>query len=380
MIHDVHFIATGLAFDDDGSLMVYAFACLSTQVTKAFANGFTTNEYRRKWALYGDGIRHMRATQVQAIHLVTLYATLQQSGGKDGGPLSGSTVKDVHDLIHMALEWGVRMGGLGIPFNVAKTLNKNDIPKDNKTEVKAFDIETVLELLKTEAGTRCFSLAALGVGAGVRRGEFAALKWTDVDYATDIITVRESFAVVPGKTWKKGTKSGKSRPVELSGMARQALECQRAIQAADKAKYGKKYGDDSYVFAPRRGGHYSPNSIYKLFSDGAKRSGLSLTALHSLRHSFTTWLLANGADIETVRRLLGHSAISTTMRYVHAVSGTGRKAITSLDSAISAVAAERAKASVSSPEESGEVPTPAAGAYKMRTNRGGFWSSHPDGI
>jgi hypothetical protein len=60
------------------------------------------------------------------------------------------------------------------------------------------------------------------------------------------------------------------------------------------------------------------------------------------------------------------------MRYVHAVNGTGRKGISALDSAIALVAAGLSKADQDGPEESGEVLTPAAQAYKMRTNRGVF--------
>jgi integrase len=62
-------------------------------------------------------------------------------------------------------------------------------------------------------------------------------------------------------------------------------------QTADKLQHRAKYVDDSYVFAPQTGGHYCPNSLYKIFAGGAKRSGLILTKLHTLRHSFATWLL-----------------------------------------------------------------------------------------
>jgi integrase len=120
--------------------------------------------------------------------------------------------------------------------------------------------------------------------------------------------------------------------IDLPDLAIQALRRRRKIQAEDKLGAGGRYKDDGYVFAPENGGHYNPNGLYKAFARAAKRAGLALTKLHAARHSYATWLIAGGVDIATVSKLLGHSAITTTLRvYTHALQGAGKAAVRNID-------------------------------------------------
>lgn len=66
-----------------------------------------------------------------------------------------------------------------------------------------------------------------------------------------------------------------------------------------------------------------------------QRAGIALTTLHAARHSYATWLIANGVDIATVSKLLGHSEITTTLRvYAHGIEGSGKEAVRKIDEQI----------------------------------------------
>jgi len=294
-------------------------------------SGTTIYDYKRKWDLYCE--RHIGTTlarNLKKIHLATLYANLRTAGGRDGAPLSGKTVRHVHGLLHALLEWAMRLEML--ERNVANTMNEDDLPRVERREAEAHQPSAIAKLLAETDGTRAWPLIALAVAGGMRRGELAALRWENVDLDERVIIVRESYAEIPGRVWLKAPKSGESRRVDLPELAIQAFRRQRAIQAADKLRAHGLYQDRGFVFTSELGAHYTPNSLYKLFARSAKKAGLLLTKLHAARHSYATWLIANGVDIAVVSKLLGHSEITTTLKtYAHTIKGAGRDAVRKID-------------------------------------------------
>lgn len=78
------------------------------------------------------------------------------------------------------------------------------------------------------------------------------------------------------------------------------------------------------LFVGRRGQRLTRQAISKRFDEYASLAGLEMS-VHTLRHSFATHLLANGADLRSVQELLGHSDIQTTQIYTHLDSATLQK-------------------------------------------------------
>jgi integrase len=294
-------------------------------------SGTTIYTYRRQWELYcRESIGSTLARKVQKVHLAQLYSDLRRTGGRDGVALSGNTVRHIHGLLHAMLQWAVRLEVL--ERNVAGSFGDDDLPAVERREALAHEPTAIAKLLDSADGTHSWPLIALAVAAGMRRGELAALRWENVDLDERTLDVKLSYAEIPGRVWLKTPKSNEPRRIDLPELAVQALKRQRKLQAAQKLKAGGHYLDEGYVFTPDAGGHYTPNSIYKVFARSATRAGLTLTKLHAARHSYATWLIASGVDVATVSKLLGHSEITTTLRtYAHMIKGQGKDAVRKID-------------------------------------------------
>jgi integrase/recombinase XerC len=133
---------------------------------------------------------------------------------------------------------------------------------------------------------------------GVRVSELRGLDWRDIDWELGMVTVR-------------GGKGNKDRVVPIGEPALDALEQWRRVIPPDAQTEGP-------VFTNLQGGRLSSRAIELLVAKRAAGSGLSMRVTpHSLRHSFATHLLTNGADLRSIQEMLGHSSLATTQRYTH---------------------------------------------------------------
>lgn len=167
-----------------------------------------------------------------------------------------------------------------------------------------FSKEEIKELLDTD-DVRIKLIILLGLDCGFRASETAHIRICDVDVSKMLITIPNS-------------KRGKTRRVKLSNAV---LETLRA--------YFKQYGDstnwnkEDYLFKSySRKYSNSPisvNTIHMWFKNYIKEKSFYSKEIsyHDLRHSFATNMLENGCDIFLLKKLLGHSSLTSTSRYIH---------------------------------------------------------------
>ena len=138
-------------------------------------------------------------------------------------------------------------------------------------------------------------LLALIYSAGLRVGEVGRLRLSDIDPDRMMIHIRQS-------------KYYKDRYVPLSPLVLKGLQ-----------KYCNAYHPVNYLFnGSRRGTPYSTCGIQYVVREAVKKCGLlKEISVHTLRHSYATHLLEFGMDIVSIKELLGHSRIETTMVYLH---------------------------------------------------------------
>ena len=148
---------------------------------------------------------------------------------------------------------------------------------------------------------------------GMRRGEVCALRWSDFDEAKRTITVSHSFGNGEGGFYLKEPKSGRTRTIPLTehtfNLLKGMLENVKWMCGKLKISVGNMYILGTLETESRP---YNPTQLTKDFSAFCKMNGFDCT-LHDLRHTFATFMIAEGADIITVSNYLGHANPSMTL-------------------------------------------------------------------
>ena len=129
---------------------------------------------------------------------------------------------------------------------------------------------------------------------------------------SELINVRCSDLFFEEGLIKVVGKGNKERFVPIGRIGQESILRYLAVRVE-----GKK-GFSDILFLNNRGTKLTRNMIFIIVRKGAENAGVKKTiGPHSLRHSFATHLVENGADISSVQQMLGHSSITTTEKYLH---------------------------------------------------------------
>jgi integrase/recombinase XerC len=148
---------------------------------------------------------------------------------------------------------------------------------------------------------------------GARVSELVGLNWGDVNLDEGMVRLRG--------------KGKKERLVPIGQIAIEAIKDYIALGSAklssDKAagegkctKFGS-FPEDSAVFQNNRKGRLSVRSVERVVQQYASQLQVGAVTPHTLRHSFATHLLDEGADLRVIQELLGHASLGTTQKYTH---------------------------------------------------------------
>lgn len=217
------------------------------------------------------------------------------------------TIKNVLGLLCRLVNFATRKGWCARPEPARLAF---EFPKVNniKTEfLRREEIDRLLKTLDETPNQKAANLMRLALYTGMRRGELFRLKWADIDWERDFITL--TGELVNGHD--TGPKSGCNKKIPLNAAAAETLRRIRASLDPELAS--------PYVF-PGRHGKRRLTTITIQVREIADKAGLpdDFRPLHGLRHTFASALASSGeVDMYTLQKLLTHGSSQMTQRYAH---------------------------------------------------------------
>ncbi|MFM9179809.1 MAG: tyrosine recombinase XerC [Phycisphaerales bacterium] len=186
-------------------------------------------------------------------------------------------------------------------------------PKQAKRLPKAISVEQIERLLSapddTEVlGARDRAILETLYSTGIRVSEVVAINRGDLNDTGEEIVIRG--------------KGRRERRVPLGSHALKALRHYLQMIDAELQSRGRRSGTDDPLFVNKNGGRLSSRSVRRKVAKYLTEANLDPDiSPHTIRHSFATHLLDNGADLRAVQELLGHQSLSSTQVYTHLTSG-----------------------------------------------------------
>src|SRR6266568_9286810 len=259
---------------------------------------------------YRSAIHHHLVPALVHIKLQKLkIGDLQAFYAEKHGKLKPGTLAVINAALSDALEDALKQGM--VARNVAKLV---DLPHIERYEGQILTVEQARKLLEVAHGSSLDALLLVALTTGMRRGELAAVRWSDVDLEKGILQVRRTLAWVHGMGYVEGepkTKAGR-RKIGLSNVVVEALKEHRIRQEQARMKMGDRWRELGLIFCNMHGGYFNPGRIWYLFKKVLKAAGLPDVRFHDLRHGAATVLLAAKVDLKVVSELLGHSSVAVT--------------------------------------------------------------------
>lgn len=211
---------------------------------------------------------------------------------------SPATISRSIAAIHMFCQYACQEGKM--VSDPSKALQPPRVERKMPEILSIAEVDLLLRQPKSDTpkGIRDKAMLEMLYATGIRVSELIHLKTQDVNLMMGYITCRDE----------------KERIVPFGVPAKKALE-QYLGSARAVLMHGR---EDNVLFVNCSGGPMSRQGFWKILKSYAKSAGITADITpHTLRHSFATHLLQNGADLKSVQEMMGHADISTTQMYLH---------------------------------------------------------------
>ncbi len=181
-------------------------------------------------------------------------------------------------------------------FLKLKDFYKLQAPKRSRKLPTYLNEKEMSEILKTaKENIRDYTILLTLAYTGLRVSELSSLKIEDIDFYENFVHV-------------KSGKGDKDRLVAVD----------KNVVISIKDYLSKEKRTDGYLFISQKGSRITPTHVERLVKFYARKAGIKKKVTpHTIRHTFATTLLRNGADIRFIQQILGHSSIATTQIYTH---------------------------------------------------------------
>ena len=268
--------------------------------------------YKRTIELYIEPhLGHIRLDTLNAHTVQHFYNELAKPSKPDAAPLSAKSIKNIHGVLHKALQQAVLLNYIRYNPTTACVL-----PKIVKKEIHPLTDQQTAQLLNLLKGSKYEIPLTVDLFTGLREGELLGLIWDCVDFEKGTILVNKQLR----RSQRKGgtyyfspPKNNKSRTITPAPYVMKLLQAQKVQQARQRLMAGPAWEDSGLVFTNEFGRYISYRAIFDSFKRIVKRIGLSDARIHDLRHTYAVNCIRAGDDIKTVQSNLGHATAAFTL-------------------------------------------------------------------
>ena len=268
------------------------------------------NKYRNSLNTYIlPFLGQKECSEINDTDIKNLFDRLKEKGRKDGKGLSSSTMLLVFTILNKVKKYIVKKG-CRVSFST-DDIKIRKTQKEIKTFTKA-EQEKLLENITSNADISNLGIV-IAFYTGMRIGEICALRWEDIDFGGNLITVRRNTQRVQNNgenatktkviiTTPKSPSSVRSIPITPSLLNILLL-------------YRKSEG---YVLSRNPEKITEPRTLQYRYAKILENCGIRKAGFHTLRHSFATSCVELGFDTKSLSEILGHSNVNITLnKYVH---------------------------------------------------------------
>ena len=236
---------------------------------------------------------------------------LSKNGRKDNtGGLAEKTIKDITIIIKGSIKKGInedKIKHIELTFNYPKDNKENKLyvlTKREQSKITNYVLENI--------NSRNIGLL-ISLYSGIRIGELCALRWEDVDFKKNCLTINKTIQRVYIKDKNKNISKVIITTPKTKNANREIPINKDFLEILKKVKSDKKHyiltGNEKYI---------EPRTYRKYFNKVLDKLKIKHFNFHSLRHTFATNCISLGVDYKTVSELLGHANVNITLNlYVH---------------------------------------------------------------
>jgi len=277
-------------------------------------------------------IGHLPIQKLDSYFLENFLIEVQASGSKEGKAFSQSSIKKISLTLEICLNVAVRHKQL-------KTNPMNDVrtPRGHKKEVRALTIEQLekVEEYLVNNKVRLAPLIRLYRDTGARKGELLALRWSDIDFENNSISISKTAYFRAGTRYENSPKSKNGvRTIELTPSQFQHLRNWRKRQNEERLRAGTFWEEGDFVFTDTKGGCLSGGYPYALWVKICRLAGVERFELHSLRHTHITTLLRAGVPAYIVAKRVGDDPTTILKNYAHILPQDDQRSAITFEKAI----------------------------------------------
>lgn len=236
---------------------------------------------------------------------------LSKNGRKDNtGGLAEKTIKDITIIIKGSIKKGInedKIKHIELTFNYPKDNKENKLyvlTKREQNKITNYVLENI--------NSRNIGLL-ISLYSGIRIGELCALKWEDVDFKKNCLTINKTIQRVYIKDKNKNISKVIITTPKTKNANREIPINKDFLEILKKVKSDKKH----YILTANEK-YIEPRTYRKYFNKVLDELKIKHFNFHSLRHTFATNCISLGVDYKTVSELLGHANVNITLNlYVH---------------------------------------------------------------